>query len=43
MKKSLFIILGLLVFNGLSACNTWRGLGKDVQTVGKAIEDTGKK
>ena len=44
MKKSLFILLALLILSSLAtACNTWSGLGKDVQDMGKAIEDSGKK
>jgi len=28
---------------GLSACNTMRGIGQDVQKAGSAIEDAAKK
>ncbi len=43
MKKTLFIILGLIAFFELAACNTWSGLGKDVQKVGKKMEDAGER
>ncbi len=42
MKKPIFISL-LLAFFGLTACNTWSGLGKDLQTVGRKIEDAGNR
>ena len=43
MKKTFFIILGLIASIGLFACNTWSGLGKDVQKVGKKMEDAGER
>lgn len=40
MKKLLLIVLAVV---SLSACNTMRGLGQDVQKAGSAIEDAAKK
>jgi len=42
MRKALIILLVLSSMSGLSACNTWRGVGKDIQDAGKAIEDSTK-
>jgi predicted small secreted protein len=43
MKKLLLIALGLVAVVSLSACNTMRGIGQDVQKAGTAIEDAAKK
>jgi predicted small secreted protein len=43
MNKLLLVILGLVAVLGLSACNTMRGIGQDVQKAGSAIEDAAKK
>jgi len=43
MKKILWIALSLVAVVGLSACNTMRGIGQDVQKAGTAIEDAAKK
>jgi predicted small secreted protein len=43
MTKLLLIALALVAVVGLSACNTMRGLGQDVQKAGSAIEDAAKK
>ncbi len=43
MTKLLLIALGIVALVGLSACNTMRGLGQDVQKAGSAIEDAAKK
>ena len=43
MKKLLLIALGLAAVMSLSACNTMRGIGQDVQKAGTAIEDAAKK
>ena len=43
MKKTLWIALGLVAMVSLSACNTMRGIGQDVQKAGSAIEDAAKK
>jgi entericidin B len=37
------IALALVAVLGLSACNTMRGIGQDVQKAGSAIEDAAKK
>jgi entericidin B len=43
MKKSLqAVVLVLTASLALSACNTVKGAGKDVQSAGKAVEKTGK-
>ena len=38
LKKSISVIFSLLVISSLSACNTTKGVGKDVQSAGSAIE-----
>ncbi|EOW9999537.1 entericidin A/B family lipoprotein [Yersinia enterocolitica] len=38
LKKSIAIIFSLLVISSLIACNTTKGVGKDVQSAGSAIE-----
>lgn len=39
MKKSVFTLLSVLVLSSvLSACNTARGVGEDVEAGGKAIQ-----
>jgi predicted small secreted protein len=43
MNKLLLVILGLVAVVSLSACNTMRGIGQDVQKAGSAIEDAAKK
>ena len=43
MNKLLLVILSLVAVVGLSACNTMRGIGQDVQKAGTAIEDAAKK
>ena len=43
MNKLLLIALALVAVMGLSACNTMRGIGQDVQKAGSAIEDAAKK
>lgn len=39
MRKTL-ITISLLSFVALSACNTVRGVGRDVESVGKSVEKT---
>lgn len=39
MKKTIAVLAGLGL---LTACNTVRGVGQDVQSVGKAVERVGK-
>lgn len=34
--------LWLVVFLPMTACNTWSGFGKDLQHLGKSIEDRAK-
>jgi predicted small secreted protein len=38
MKRLLLIALLLAAASGLSACQTMKGLGEDVQTLGEKIE-----
>jgi entericidin B len=39
--KKLIPILGILVFSlNLSACNTMKGLGKDVERGGEKVQDS---
>ncbi len=41
LKKSIVAIFSVLVLSSLlSACNTTRGVGKDVEAGGKAIQRT---
>jgi entericidin B len=38
--KKLIAVLGILVFaTGLTACNTFRGLGQDVERGGEKVQD----
>lgn len=37
-KKSTLILASLLMFCTLTACNTTRGIGQDVEAGGKAIQ-----
>ena len=39
MRKTM-VAIGLLSFVALTACNTARGVGRDVESVGKAVEKT---
>ena len=43
MNKLVWIAFSLAAVLGLSACNTMRGIGQDVQKAGSAIEDAAKK
>lgn len=43
MKTFLKLALFAVVVLGLSACNTIRGIGKDVQKAGEVVEEAGKK
>ena len=44
MKKLMLVLaLCLPVLCGLSACNTVRGMGQDIQKAGETIEDAAKK
>ncbi|MCW2477327.1 MULTISPECIES: entericidin A/B family lipoprotein [Symbiopectobacterium] len=37
-KKSVLILASLLMLSALTACNTTRGIGQDVEAGGKAIQ-----
>jgi entericidin B len=38
--KKLITVLGILVFTtGLTACNTFRGMGQDVERGGEKVQD----
>lgn len=39
-RLSVTIIAAIVAVSALSACNTVRGVGKDVQAGGAAVEDT---
>lgn len=41
MKRILFALAAAVVF--LSGCNTFEGIGKDVQRAGEAVEGAAKK
>jgi len=36
-------LIVLITILALAGCNTWAGLGKDMQTVGKKMEDSGER
>lgn len=39
--KKIISILGILMFSvGLSACNTMKGIGKDVERGGEKVQDS---
>lgn len=38
LKKSLTVVVSLLFLSALTACNTTRGVGEDIQAGGKAIQ-----
>jgi len=40
--KMLSIMFALIAVVGLSGCHTFAGMGKDIQSGGKAVEDTAK-
>lgn len=40
LKKSLFVMVSLLILSSLTACNTTRGVGEDVSAGGQAIQRT---
>ena len=44
MKRSIaLLLLALFTAGSLSACNTVRGAGQDVQKVGKKVEDSAER
>ena len=43
ISKLVFLGLAVAVVTCLSACNTLRGMGQDVQKAGSAIENAAKK
>ncbi|MEG7343701.1 entericidin A/B family lipoprotein [Serratia marcescens] len=38
LKKSIIAIFSLMILPSLTACNTTRGVGEDIQAGGKAIQ-----
>lgn len=42
MKKLLLFITAMLVFSSLMACNTIKGIGKDIEQGGEAIQRVAK-
>ena len=42
MMKILPVVVALIAVFGLSGCNTFAGIGKDVQSGGKALENQAK-
>ncbi|ANS40824.1 entericidin A/B family lipoprotein [Serratia inhibens] len=38
LKKSIIAIFSLMILASLTACNTTKGVGKDVQAGGEAIQ-----
>ncbi len=41
MKRIVFALAAVVVF--LTGCNTFQGIGKDVQRAGEVVEDAAKK
>jgi len=39
IKKIIFVVALLIVMLSLAGCNTFRGMGKDIQTLGEGVED----
>jgi predicted small secreted protein len=39
MKKTISILLLLAISAGLTACNTFRGMGQDVERGGEKVQD----
>ena len=42
MMKMLPVMIALITVFGLSGCNTFAGMGKDIQSVGGAVEEKAK-
>jgi entericidin B len=42
MKKLIFAIVSVVAVIGLSACNTVKGVGKDIEQGGEAIQKAAK-
>ena len=42
LMKVLSIMFALIAVVGLSGCNTFAGIGKDIQSGGKAVEESTK-
>lgn len=40
LKKSMITLIALLTLASLTACNTTRGIGEDIEAGGKAIQRT---
>lgn len=43
MRGLIFLLVALLLASGLGGCATFRGLGEDIQSLGKRIEDKASK
>jgi predicted small secreted protein len=43
VKNPVSVILVVVSISLLSACNMWSGLGKDVQKVGRKMEEAGER
>ena len=43
MKKLALLLSAAVALISLSACNTWYGLGKDIEKTGEAIQRSGSK
>ena len=43
MKKQCSVLMALAILLLLSACNTVKGMGQDLQKAGEKIEDVAKK
>ncbi|BBF70258.1 MULTISPECIES: entericidin A/B family lipoprotein [Sphingomonadaceae] len=39
MPKSLALLIGSLLLTALAACNTVQGVGRDIESVGRAGKD----
>ncbi|MEC5396800.1 entericidin A/B family lipoprotein [Uliginosibacterium sp. H1] len=43
MKTFVKFVALFILASGLSACNTWKGFGKDVEKAGESIQRSGNK
>ena len=43
IRRPIFLLVALLLASGLEGCATFRGLGEDIQNLGKKLEDKASK
>lgn len=39
MRRTLFLLIGGLILSAMTACNTVQGVGRDIESVGRAGKD----